>query len=468
MKKPACIYCGTEIELSESDIIPDALTNARITNKNVCKTEHNNKFSDMFESKVISALALITNELDVKSKKGKNYAAYPAIVKIDEIDYSIMMTSEKSVFDGRVLTSVDKKHRMSSMEKIESMAKDNNQVEAVDVNNMMLEKNVKIDLEVYFSIEMFRMVAKIAFEWYCSKNSVTGYHEEFKNIINFITKGEGDNPVAIIRFAEIYDYYENEVNGGQINLGSHCLWGFQDADGQINVVLSLFGIVMYRIIVAEKTPDFCSNNFLYLELRTDASRKEITNLSYEHAQEYFDEKLLNMDNFCEAASFNGLKIMVQKSVSNDNIVLYPTVLNMTKCFKHIGEELINPNQEITNILMHNISNVLQASLLHKKSVKRFVKDYFFVGHEPIKLNPNSTNKKMTFLFYILFNIGKRDVTKMDDRLLQEIAKSALNMGQSTDITIDNELEKRMITEMINTEEYPEILEHGAKAIKDWN
>ena len=51
-EKHACIYCGNT-ETSESDIIPDALTNARITNKNVCKTEHNNKFSDLFESDVI-------------------------------------------------------------------------------------------------------------------------------------------------------------------------------------------------------------------------------------------------------------------------------------------------------------------------------------------------------------------------------------------------------------------------------
>ena len=71
-EKHACIYCGNT-ETSESDIIPDALTNARITNKNVCKTEHNNKFSDLFESDVIEALALITNELDIKSHKGENY-----------------------------------------------------------------------------------------------------------------------------------------------------------------------------------------------------------------------------------------------------------------------------------------------------------------------------------------------------------------------------------------------------------
>lgn len=37
-----CIYCGTDADLSESDIIPDALTNARIMNKNVCRIAHNN------------------------------------------------------------------------------------------------------------------------------------------------------------------------------------------------------------------------------------------------------------------------------------------------------------------------------------------------------------------------------------------------------------------------------------------
>ena len=93
-EKHACIYCGNT-ETSESDIIPDALTNARITNKNVCKTEHNNKFSDLFESDVIEALALITNELDIKSHKGENYAAYSAKIEIDGIEYSTKMTSEK-------------------------------------------------------------------------------------------------------------------------------------------------------------------------------------------------------------------------------------------------------------------------------------------------------------------------------------------------------------------------------------
>lgn len=35
-----CIYCDAENDLSKSDIIPDALTNAKIINPNVCRVAH--------------------------------------------------------------------------------------------------------------------------------------------------------------------------------------------------------------------------------------------------------------------------------------------------------------------------------------------------------------------------------------------------------------------------------------------
>lgn len=102
-----CIYCGIDHDLSESDIIPDALTNARILNRNVCRIEHNNKFSDMFESKVIDALSFITNELDIKSSKGKKYAPYEAVVTIEGTDYNLKLHGDNEIFNGRVLKSVD-------------------------------------------------------------------------------------------------------------------------------------------------------------------------------------------------------------------------------------------------------------------------------------------------------------------------------------------------------------------------
>ena len=41
MGEPKCIYCGTSKDMSDSDIIPDALTASRIINKCVCHVEHN-------------------------------------------------------------------------------------------------------------------------------------------------------------------------------------------------------------------------------------------------------------------------------------------------------------------------------------------------------------------------------------------------------------------------------------------
>lgn len=460
-EKYACIYCGNT-ETSESDIVPDALTNARITNKNVCKTEHNNKFSDLFESDVIKALALITNELDIKSHKGENYAAYSAKIEIDGIEYSTKMTSEKELFNGRkVLVSTDNKHKLSSMDKITKIARDSSQISEVDVNNLPLYKKVEIDINVYFSEKMFRMISKIAYEWYCSRNGVVGYHGEFENIVKFITSGEGNNPVTILQNEELYKYC-----GQQVSLGSHCLFAYIDNAEKINVIVSLFGIAMYRVVVADDIPVFCENNFMFMELRTDSFRKELKHISYEEAENYFFE-LLNPSNFMEGANIAGMHIMIPKVISSIDVVVYPFVFNMTKCFLEINDETQEPNERIVRILKNNIQEVLQASNLHKKSIQRFVKEYFSDGHEPIILNPNSSNKKTVLFFYILFVIGRDNIEHIDDRSLQDIAKKALDMGVKSELIVTDEIEEKLQREMLSTEGYSDLLEKGAEVIKKW-
>ncbi len=461
-QKPACIYCGVESPLSESDIIPDALTNARITNKNVCKTEHNNKFSDLFESEVIEAFALITNKLDVKSRKGKNYAAYPAIVGIDGVDYNVSMTSEKSIFDGRVIQSVDKKHKMSSLDRIKGIAKNPEEVEEIDVNNLILTEKVSINLEVYFSEAMYRMISKIAFEWYCVKNNVSGYHEEFANIISFITTGKGNNPVTLFQNKELYEFYEK-----QKDLGSHCLFGFEDQEGKINVVVVLFGVAMYRVVVADNKPEFCPNNFLYTELRTDSLRREIVHTTYEQAETEFFEALYNGENYIEGPKLCGISTKICLGKVKMDFVLYTFVFNMIKCLIGIHNETDKPNKCIIEILIHNIMSILQSSLLHKKTLKRFVKDYFPDKHESIKINPISTNKRTSFLFYILFSIGKQEMENIDDNGLQKLVKEIFHMNTENTIVLNDELEKQLIEEILSTPCYSEILEKGANVIKVW-
>lgn len=94
-----CIYCGEASDLSKSDIIPDALTNKKIINPNVCRIEHNSKFSDLFESKIIKELAIIANELDIRSSKTKSgvYPLYDAKIKLEEDEYSCILAEMKTV-----------------------------------------------------------------------------------------------------------------------------------------------------------------------------------------------------------------------------------------------------------------------------------------------------------------------------------------------------------------------------------
>lgn len=458
----SCIYCGTESDLSESDIIPDALTNARITNKNVCRVEHNNKFSDLFESKVIESLAFICNELDIKSSKGKSHAKYEATVGIAGVEYDVSMSSETELFNGRVLKSTDKKHLMSSFEKVSKIAKDPGKVEQIDVNNIVIEKKVKLNLEIYFDNAMFRLISKIAFEWYCTKNNVSGYYDDFKEIISFITTGTGINPVSIIKNEELYNFISN-----QANLGSHCLFAFEDKQHQINVVVSLFGVVMYRVIVSDHVPEFCKNNLLYQELCTDSSRKEIIKSSLEDIERTYLECLTTKENFLPVKLSGGMTLMVQNQYAPIDIALYIFLSNAVKCFRGINDETTIPNKEIVSILLENIRKVTGESLLHKKSIKRFVKEHFKEGHAPILLNPKASNKKSTFMFYILMAIGKRNLKTIENKTLQQIAKETLSMDVNNEIVLTDELEVKLKDEILNTPEYSSLLEQGANVISQW-
>ena len=186
-KEKACIYCGVTNDLSDSDIIPDALTNAKIINPNVCRIEHNNKFSDLFEDKVIKSLALITNELNIKSSKGKNYATYDAKIIVDGVEYVTNLSSEAELFKGKkIISTEDRLHKLGPIEQIKKF-KDANEknVLIVNVNQLEIEKRVILKTEIFFSLEMHRLMAKIAFEWYCLNNEVCGKIAAFDNIIKF-------------------------------------------------------------------------------------------------------------------------------------------------------------------------------------------------------------------------------------------------------------------------------------------
>lgn len=452
-----CIYCGKVKDLSESDIIPDALTNARILNKNVCRIEHNNKFSDMFESKVINALSFITNKLDIKSSKGKNYAAYNATITIDGSEYNLSLHGNNNIFNGRVLKSSDKTQMLSSYEKMVKISKDESKVHPVDVNHLEIEKRVPINYEIFYSQSMYRMISKIAFEWYCAQNSVIGYHQEFDNIISFITTGKGENPVSIIQESELYMYLTK-----QVDLGSHTLFAFESHE-EINVVISLFGLLMYRVVVSKIKPKFCSKNFLFTELRTDSSREKIEHDSLETAEAYFSDLIKRIPSIkhCE------IEFMISTE-PNPRLLLYPFIFDMIKCFKNIQNDAKAPNENLNNILRKQLETIIQTFTLHKKSIKRFVKDIFVEGHSPIQLNPHTNDKNSILLFYVVYLVGSSNINKLNDNIFQNLLREHLSLYKSEELVVTNEIASQFKKKILENDNYPDILEKGAHIIKQWN
>lgn len=99
------------------------------------------------------------------------------------------------------------------------------------------------------------------------------------------------------------------------------------------------------------------------------------------------------------------------------------MFNLIKYFICADEDATGPNEKVNDIFLNQLKTLLRH--LHcKKVYKRFVNEIFYEGHEKIRLNPQSSNKKATILFYSVYLIGLSQEICLDDRILQKILKKA--------------------------------------------
>ena len=128
----------------------------------------------------------------------------------------------------------------------------------------------------------------------------------------------------------------------------------------------------------------CSNNFLYTELRTDSSRRELIHHSLDEVQQKFFD-ILAPKKFVSAGIVNGVSIMIPKKIEPiPNAELYPILFNLIKYFICADEDATGPNEKVNDIFLNQLKNITQASTLQKKSIKRFVNEIFYEGHEKIQ------------------------------------------------------------------------------------
>lgn len=447
-----CIYCGRETDLSKSDIIPDALTNGKIINPNVCRDAHNSKFSDMFEDEVISKLAFITNELDIKSSKGNQYARYVANVIVDGTEYTTRMNADTDLFNRKIMRSTDGKSLIGPMEKIKKIKDvEQSRITETDINQIEIEKRVSIDMDVFFGRAIHRLAAKIAFEWYCLNNDVLDKLSAFEPVIEFVTTGEGSDPVHIIGNEEIYGLI-NQMS----DQGSHSLLSYVAGDGSVNILVSLFGIAIYNVRVCDHIIRECPYNALFLTINLDAGR-----IGFKYTSKDALEKDLK-SGFQNVGSFNGMQIMCPNnfndcSMTDKMLYFLSGIYNADLSFDDEDKEKL-----LVTIRKH-LNRILNISLLTVRGLKRFVSEHRENIEKGIVFNPYGTNMKAIFLFYLIYATG---IVENQIHSFKDLNEFVNMRFSGKEIAISEEFCNILKKEMAENEQYADIIKEGAKLIEE--
>ena len=452
MKEIKCIYCGKGradgVEISESDIIPDGLTNAKIRCKNVCKTEHNNRFSDLFESKIINELAFLRNHLNIKGKAGK-FPVYEARVKIDNEVYKTKTVNDATLVGSKKIINTTRTALLGPIEEIEKMKNSGREIRVIDLKSTPIEKQVDINQEVFICNEMYRLVSKIAYEWFCKQNNIVDKYPCFDRIIDFITLGQCDNESDIVSVVSDSNIY-NQIHNQCVN-GSHFLCAYVLNNDRVNVIVSLFGLAIYKVNLCK------SSNFdkkVFCEEFMLTGDKKAINAS--------DIKTLETDlNNCYQIDFNGIKLCIPKQ-SNNNIFINDKIF-FINFLSYITNKSISFNdiQCFNEILKSNYKDLLSSTIIDVNVMKRFINDYNICSD--FKITTNNSNKEFWFKVRVLFEIGFNNINNIDNKLLNSIAKKLIPTSGNECIITDEVIDefKKYI---LRKENYIEYIVKGAKNI----
>lgn len=458
-----CIYCDTTENLTESDVFPDVLTNARITNKCVCQKLHNSQMVDKFEGIVAEKLAFITNELDIKSKKGSQFPKYNAKYEINGIKYDVKNVHSDTDFLNRVMWSEDGKTVFGPIEKIREIAKSKTgsdvDVEMIDMNEEMITKNVKIETGVFLSTEMFRQAAKIAYEWYCARNRISGVHYEFADIIEFILEGNGNNGlVEIVTDDKLLKYISDNTS-----FGSHLLVAYIADDGSINVLVDMFGLIVYnvRLCNSGNSHDY---NCMVAQLNLDSTREELLCKDYNDAHAKMFKKITSDGVKKETKQFQ--EFYVEAILQPINVNFHLFIMGLPGFIKSGIQKNVEPTKGFVPILLGNINSLLQEAVLHTKGLKRFIADKKLMNQK-VKINLKGCKGKDLFLYLVIYVIGKENIEAFDISTLKQRISKTVDKDGNDEFIMDDELIKKIQSVFMKDENYSGAIINGANLIMKW-
>ena len=244
-----CIYCnGTD--LTVSDIIPAALTGAKLRKRFVCRT-HNSFTNDHYENTMIRQLDFFRNRIGLTERDGDPVRFFAGLT-IGEYtsEKNISVSDNKSIMDtDRLFRMKDKQGNTVLMGPKEKLLKINGATEDEITDLLLADISISsiVDIrDLFVSETVLHAIAKIAYEWHCFVNDVEEFQEDvYGAITSYILNPEQPNTLINV----INDSYVTTLADCFSRTGSNMLFEYNDSDGNVYVVFCLWNVISYKIKV---------------------------------------------------------------------------------------------------------------------------------------------------------------------------------------------------------------------------
>lgn len=245
-----CIYCNSDRDLTVSDIIPAALTGAKLRKRFVCHT-HNSFTNDHYENTMIRQLDIFRNRIGLTERDG------------DPVRFSANLTigaytSEKNinVSDNKSIMDTNRLFRMKDKQGHTVLVGPKDKL--LEISGATADKITDLPLadisissitdirDLFVSETVLHAIAKVAYEWHCYINDVEEYHEDkYSLITSYILDPEQTNTLVNV----VNDAYVTMLADRFSRTGSNMLFEYNDSDGNVYVIFCLWNVIAYKVKV---------------------------------------------------------------------------------------------------------------------------------------------------------------------------------------------------------------------------
>lgn len=243
-----CIYCNNDSDLTVSDIIPYALTGAKLKKCFVCK-QHNGFTNDNYENQMIRQLDVFRNRLGLTERDG-DPVRYKAELSIGEYKIpNVSISDHASIMDNskRVFRTTDENGNTilvgnrSRLLKIKGATDD--KIRDISASDFSTVSHTNIQ-NLFISTATLHAIAKIAYEWHCYINDIESFNsQKYNDIVSYILNPESEeHPVELVVDAMTWELMDRFSQ-----TGSNMLFEYCDIDGNTYVIFGFWSTIIYKV-----------------------------------------------------------------------------------------------------------------------------------------------------------------------------------------------------------------------------